>query len=119
MEDAALPKAVRITIDSQDIGLGDGERKGTRVKVYGRIHRLRAQKAATFITLVDGYGQLQCILTAGNLTKSHDALLFAQGTSLVLYGEMKKVLEGHSAPSSRELLVDYYQILGRHPNLSL
>jgi asparaginyl-tRNA synthetase len=97
-EDPSLPKAVQMKISRKDVELGEGTKKGTRVKVFGRIHRLRAQKHATFITLVDGYGQLQCVLEAGNLTKSYDALQFAQGTALAVYGEMKKVPEGHSAP---------------------
>lgn len=115
-EDPSLPKPVKITLRNKDVELGDAEKKGTRVKVYGRIHRLRAQKHATFITLVDGYGQLQCVLPAGDLTKSYDALLFAQGTSLAVYGEMKKVPEGHSAPDNRELQVDYYEVIGHAPS---
>jgi len=115
-EDPSLPKPIRITIGRKDVELGDKDKKGARVKVYGRIHRLRPQKHATFITLTDGYGHLQCILEAGNLTKSRDALLFAQGTSLAMYGEMKKVPPGHSAPDDRELLVDYYEVIGSAPS---
>jgi hypothetical protein len=37
-------------------------------------------------------------MAAGDLTKSYDALLFAQSTALVMYGELRKVPEGHSAP---------------------
>ncbi|KAK7969167.1 asparaginyl-tRNA synthetase [Apiospora saccharicola] len=115
-EDASLPKAVKIKINRKDIELGEGDKKGTRVVVMGRIHRLRAQKQATFITLVDGYGHLQCVLVSGDLTKTYDALTFAQGTSLALYGEMRKVLEGQSAPDNRELHVDYYEVLGASPS---
>ncbi|TGO29259.1 hypothetical protein BPAE_0017g00670 [Botrytis paeoniae] len=114
-EDSSLPPAVKIKIMRKDIELGEGEKKGTRVKVSGRIHRLREQKQATFITLVDGYGHLQCILQ-GDLTKTYDALTFAQGTSLTLYGEMRKVLAGQSAPDDRELHVDYYKVIGRSPS---
>ncbi|KAF7949976.1 hypothetical protein EAE96_007281 [Botrytis aclada] len=114
-EDSSLPPAVKIKIMRKDIELGEGEKKGTRVKVSGRIHRLREQKQATFITLVDGYGHLQCILQ-GDLTKTYDALTFAQGTSLTLYGEMRKVLAGQSAPDDRELIVDYYKVIGRSPS---
>lgn len=113
-EDESLPKAVKITIGHKDLQLGDGDVKGTRVKVSGRIHRLRAQKQATFITLVDGYGHLQCVLS-GDLTKTYDALTFAQGTSLTLFGEMRKVLAGQSAPDNRELAVDYYKVIGAAP----
>lgn len=115
-EDASLPPAQKIKINRKDIELGEGDKKGTRVKVMGRIHRLRAQKQATFITLVDGYGHLQCVLVAGDLTKTYDALTFAQGTSLALYGEMRKVPEGQSAPDNRELHVDFYEVLGASPS---
>jgi asparaginyl-tRNA synthetase len=108
--------AQKIKIGRRDVELGDGEKKGTRVLVYGRIHRLRVQKQATFITLIDGYGQLQCVLQAGDLTKTYDALTFAQGTSLALYGEMRKVPEGQSAPDGRELHVDYYEVIGTSPS---
>ncbi|KAF4983878.1 hypothetical protein FZEAL_819 [Fusarium zealandicum] len=114
-QDESLPEAKKITIGNRDIELGDGETKGARVKVSGRIHRLRAQKQATFITLIDGYGHLQCVLQAGDLTKTYDALIFAQGTSLTLYGEMRKVPEGHDAPDNRELHVDYFEVIGTSP----
>ncbi len=114
-EDTSLPKAVKITIGDKDVKLGEGEVKGARVKVSGRIHRLREQKQATFLTLIDGYGHLQCVL-AGVLTKTYDALTFAQGTSLTLYGEMRKVPAGQSAPDDRELHVDYYKVIGRSPS---
>ena len=114
-EDASLPKAVKITIGQKNVNLGEGDVRGTRVKVSGRIHRLREQKQATFITLVDGYGHLQCILQ-GALTKTYDALTFAQGTSLTLFGEMRKVPAGQSAPDNRELHVDYYKVIGKSPS---
>ncbi|KAH8769768.1 asparaginyl-tRNA synthetase-like protein [Hyaloscypha finlandica] len=114
-ENPSLPKAVKITIAHKDVELGEGDIKGTRIKVSGRIHRLRQQKQATFITLIDGYGHLQCVLS-GDLTKTYDALTFAQGTSLTLFGEMRKVLAGQSAPDNRELHVDYYKVWGRSPS---
>ncbi|KAI9047917.1 hypothetical protein LZ554_007719 [Drepanopeziza brunnea f. sp. 'monogermtubi'] len=114
-EDSSLPKAVKITIGDKNIELGEGEVKGARVKVSGRIHRLRQQKQATFLTLIDGYGHLQCVLT-GNLTKTYEALTFAQGTSLALFGEMRKVLAGQTAPDNRELHVDFYKVIGASPS---
>lgn len=116
VEDASLPEAVKMTIGDKGVALGDGAgRKGTRVRVSGRIHRLRAQKQATFITLVDGGGHLQCVLQAGDLTRTYDALTFAQGTSLTLYGEMREVPAGQQAPDGRELHVDYYRVIGAAP----
>jgi asparaginyl-tRNA synthetase len=110
-EDPSLPKATKITIGNKS-----AELEGTRVKVSGRIHRLRQQKDYTFITLVDGYGYLQCILPSGDLTKTYDALTFAQGTSLTLFGEMKKVPGDKKAPDNREVHVDYYKVLGSSPS---
>ncbi|KAG9246997.1 asparaginyl-tRNA synthetase-like protein [Calycina marina] len=115
MEDVSLPKAIKMKIWQKDIELGEGDKKGTRVKVSGRIHRQRQQKQATFLTLIDGYGHLQCVLS-GDLTKTYDALTFAQGTSLTLYGELKRVLEGQTAPDGRELHVDYYVVIGASPS---
>ncbi|OBT68282.1 asparaginyl-tRNA synthetase [Pseudogymnoascus sp. 23342-1-I1] len=114
-EDASLPKAVRTTTGDKDIKLGEGDVKGARVKICGRIHRLRQQKQATFITLIDGYGHLQCVLT-GDLTKTYDALTFAQGTSIALFGEMRKLPDGATAPDGRELQVDYYKVIGSAPS---
>ncbi|KAK4248381.1 hypothetical protein C7999DRAFT_40391 [Corynascus novoguineensis] len=116
-EDPSLPAAVRIKINNKSVELGDGKgKKGTRVKVYGRIHELRVQKTTTFITLKDGYGYLSCILPAGDLTKNYDALMFALETALVVYGEMRAVPEGVKAPDNRELHVDYYKVLGAAPS---
>lgn len=116
VEDPSLPKATKITIGHKDLELGDTEKKGVRVKVSGRIHHLRPQKQATFITLADGYGFLQCVLKAGNLTKTRDAILFANGTSLTVWGEMREVPPGQSAPDNRELHVDYYKVIGHAPS---
>ncbi|PHH71922.1 hypothetical protein CDD82_6268 [Ophiocordyceps australis] len=114
-QDSSLPEAVKMVIADKAVHLGNGAHKGTRVKVFGRIHRLRAQKQATFITLVDGGGQLQCVLPAGDLTRTYDSLTFAQGTSLALYGEMREVPQGQQAPDNRELHVDFYQVIGTSP----
>ncbi|KAK0711661.1 hypothetical protein B0H67DRAFT_555608 [Lasiosphaeris hirsuta] len=115
-EDPSLPAAVRIKLNNKSVELGDDTKKGTRVKVFGRIHRLTVGKSATFIRLKDGYGLLQCVLQAGDLTKTYDALTFALETSIVLYGELRTVPEGNTAPDGRELQVDYYKVLGAAPS---
>lgn len=113
-QDESLPAAKKITIADKNIELGDGDKKGARVKVCGRIHQLRQQKTTWFIWLRDGYGLLQCLLT-GDLIKTYDALNFALETSITLYGELKKVPEGAQAPDNRELHVDYYEVIGTSP----
>lgn len=123
-EDPSLPKAIKIYLDEQDpkvIKLRSGtsskdvdysEGRGTRVRVTGRIHRLRIQKDVIFITLQDGYGFLQCVLT-GDLVKTYDAMTLTQETSLEIWGEMWEVPPGQHAPGSREMHADYYEIIGR------
>ena len=115
-EDPSLPAALRIKLNNKSVELGDETKKGTRVKVYGRILNLRVQKSATFIDLKDGYGVLQCVIPAGDMTKTYDALTFALEAALVLYGELKQVPHGKGAPDNRELHVDYYQVLGTAPS---
>jgi asparaginyl-tRNA synthetase len=53
---------------------------------------------------------------AGKLTKTYDTLTFAQGTSSYLVRRRAQVLEGQSAQDSRELHVDYYEVISRSPS---
>lgn len=123
-EDPKLPKAVRIRLNEKDpnlIKLRSGEStedvdysegRGTRVRVTGRVHRLRTQKDVIFLTLQDGYGLLQCVFT-GDLTKSYDALTLTLETSLEVYGEMWEVPPKQHAPDDRELHADFYIVIGK------
>jgi asparaginyl-tRNA synthetase len=112
-EDTSLPQAVRITLDDTDskkITLGDGKDvKGTRVRVFGRVHRERRQKEVMFVTLRDGYGYMQVILT-GKLAKTYDALTLTRETSMEILGELREVPAGAHAPNNRELHADFYKI---------
>ena len=123
-QDPALPKAFKIRLNEKDpkvVKLRSGtskqdvdysEGRGTRVRVTGRIHRLRSQKDVIFITLRDGYGLLQCVLT-GSLVKTYDAMTLTLETSLELYGEMWEVPPGQHAPDDRELHADYFEVIGK------
>jgi asparaginyl-tRNA synthetase len=116
-EDPSLPKPVRIRLDVTDPAIvklrtSDSDTPGTRVRVLGRVHRLRAQKDVVFITLYDGYGLLQCILT-GPLVKTYDIMTLTLETSMALHGEMRAVPPKQHAPNDRELHVDYFTIIGR------
>ncbi|KAK7180183.1 hypothetical protein DPSP01_012059 [Paraphaeosphaeria sporulosa] len=114
-EDKSLPAPLRIKLDETDpqkVTLGDGkEKKGTRVRIFGRVHRERRQKENMFITLRDGYGFMQVILQ-GQLAKTYDALTLTRETSMEILGELREVPEGAHAPNGRELHADYYKI---HP----
>jgi len=123
-QDPALPKAVRIRLNEKDPKLvrlrsGDSKKdvdysdgRGSRVRVYGRIHRLRAQKDVIFITLQDGYGYLQCVLT-GKLVQTYDAMTLTLETSMEIYGEMWEVPPKQHAPDNRELHADYFEVIGK------
>ncbi|KAI9702609.1 MAG: hypothetical protein M1836_001089 [Candelina mexicana] len=123
-EDSSLPKAVRIKLDETDskiVKLRSGvsekdvdysEGRGTRVRVMGRVLHLRSQKETTFITLRDGYGKLQCVLT-GDLAKSYDVQTLTLETSMSICGEMWEVPPGYRAPGNRELHADYFKIIGK------
>ncbi|KAK5137970.1 hypothetical protein LTR08_005767 [Meristemomyces frigidus] len=126
-EDASLPTAVRISLGekrAEIVKLGSGERtqevdeaskaRGTRVRVFGRVHRERKQKDVLFVTLRDGHGYMQCVLT-GPLAKTFDALTLTRETSMMITGEMREVLAGAHAPDNRELHADYFEILGKAP----
>ena len=123
-QDPSLPKAIKIRLNEKDpnvIKLRSGDSKkdvdysegrGTRVRVTGRVHRLRSQKDVIFLTLQDGYGFLQCVLT-GDLVKTYDALTMTLETALEVWGEMWEVPPKQHAPDDRELHADYYEIIGR------
>ena len=122
-QDSKLPKALKIHLDekgdyiklrsgdsSKDVDYSDGF--STRVRVTGRIHRLRVQKDVIFVTLQDGYGFLQCVFT-GDLIKTYDALTFTQETAIEIWGEMWEVPPKQHAPGDRELHADYFEVIGR------
>ncbi|KAJ5322129.1 uncharacterized protein N7506_011259 [Penicillium brevicompactum] len=115
-EDTSLEKPVRIRLNNTDpavVKLGSPEsEKGTRVRVLGRVHRARAQKDVVFITLTDGYGYLQCILT-GDMVKTYDIMTLTLETSMSIHGEMRSVPPKQHAPNDRELHADFFEIIGR------
>ncbi|OQN99820.1 hypothetical protein B0A48_14590 [Cryoendolithus antarcticus] len=126
-EDTSLPRATRITLGEKDpakVKLGSGDRtkevdyaspnRGTRVRVYGRVHRERKQAQVLFVTLRDGFGYMQCVFT-GPLAKTYDALTLTRETSMMIMGEMWEVPAGAHAPDNRELHADYFEIIGKAP----
>lgn len=108
-EDKSLPAALKCKIDQSYTHVGE------RVKVSGWIHRLRSNKKVVFIVLRDGTGYIQCVLT-GNLALAQQTLDLTLESTVTLYGSIKKVPEGKSAPGGVELDVDYYEVVGLAPS---
>ncbi|KAI0870417.1 hypothetical protein GGS24DRAFT_475327 [Hypoxylon argillaceum] len=113
-EDTSLPAPIKIKLD--DVGdhiklrnMDDPTSQGTRVRVVGRVHRERKQKDVLFITLRDGYGFMQ-VVVSGKLAKTYEALTLTRETSMEIYGEMRQVPAGARAPLDRELHADFYKI---------
>ncbi|XP_043278024.1 asparagine--tRNA ligase, cytoplasmic [Venturia canescens] len=108
-EDKSLPEAERIKIRDAV------HSREKRVKIFGWVHRLRRQgKALMFITLRDGTGFLQSVLN-DTLCQTYDALVLATEASIELFGILKAVPEGKTAPGGHELLVDYWRLIGASP----
>ncbi|KAJ2816125.1 asparagine--tRNA ligase, partial [Coemansia sp. 'formosensis'] len=109
VEDAALAAAQQIRI--QDAV----QNRNTRVKVFGWVHRQRVQgKDMMFVVLRDGTGFLQCVLT-DRLCHSYDALTLTLESAIAVYGQIKEVPAGKTAPDGHELVVDYWHVVGKAP----
>ncbi|XP_076618153.1 asparagine--tRNA ligase isoform X1 [Colletes latitarsis] len=108
-ENETLPTAMCIKINKSV------DYRDLRVKLFGWVHRLRRQgKALMFITLRDGTGFLQCVLT-DLLCQTYDALTLSTEASVVVFGTLKTVPEGKNAPNGHELHVDYWKLIGASP----
>ncbi|XP_053658407.1 asparagine--tRNA ligase, cytoplasmic [Anopheles marshallii] len=118
-----LEEAKKITIQedpswsvAKSIKIAHGtDNRGVRVRIYGWVHRLRRQgKGLMFITLRDGTGFLQCVLT-DTLCQTYNALVLSTESSVQLYGTLKEVPAGKTAPGGHELHVDYWELIGLAP----
>ncbi|KAJ3640976.1 hypothetical protein Zmor_027507 [Zophobas morio] len=108
-EDKSLAVAKRVKVCQGK------EYRDQRVKIYGWVHRLRRQgKNLMFITLRDGTGFLQSVLS-DTLCQTYNAVVLSTESSVLLYGTLKEVPEGKSAPGGHELIVDFWELIGIAP----
>ncbi|EGW29900.1 Asparaginyl-tRNA synthetase, cytoplasmic [Spathaspora passalidarum NRRL Y-27907] len=108
-EDPSLPAAKKIKLRTIQDHLE------TRVLVQGWIHRLRVQKGVAFITLRDGTGFIQAVLS-GDLAKARQTQELTLESTVVIKGVISKLPEGKTAPGGVELKADYYEIVGLAPS---
>lgn len=114
VEDAALPQAKTIKIRDSVKTRESGE--VSRVHLFGWVHRMRMQgKNMIFITLRDGTGYLQCILT-GDLCRSKEVPKLTVESTISVFGKLVAVPEGKSAPGGHELVVDYWKLVHAAPS---
>lgn len=108
-EDETLPPAKRIRIRESVT------HRDQRLKVFGWVHRLRRQgKNLMFIVLRDGTGFLQCVLS-DQLCQTYEAVTLSTEASVCLYGVIKELPEGKTAPGGHEMAVDFWELVGESP----
>lgn len=108
VEDSTKPRAEKVKIGQLEA------HRGSRVRVFGWVHRLRVQSQMTFITLRDGTGYLQLVM-AGDLVKTLDAFDLVTECTIEVTGELKEVPEGKTAPGGHELVADWWRMIGKAP----
>ncbi|CAO3585691.1 unnamed protein product [Absidia cylindrospora] len=68
-----------------------------------------------FAVLRDGSGYLQCVFT-GELCHTFDAITLTTESTITVYGVINALPEGKKAPDNHELVVDYWELVGKAPD---
>ncbi|XP_046358872.1 asparagine--tRNA ligase, cytoplasmic-like [Haliotis rufescens] len=107
--DKSLPEPKQIKIRSSVAS------RNMRVKIFGWVHRLRRQgKNLMFVVLRDGSGFVQCVMN-DKQCQTYDALTLSTEAAIAVYGVIKELPEGKTAPDNHELSVDFWELVGGSP----
>ncbi|CAG5132332.1 unnamed protein product, partial [Candidula unifasciata] len=107
--DPSLPAPTQIKIRSAV------ENRDKRVKIFGWVHRMRRQgKTLMFVVLRDGTGFLQCVM-ADRMSQTYEAVTLATEASIAVYGVIKELPKGKTAPDNHEMAVDFWELVGSSP----
>lgn len=107
--DSSLPEPLQIKLRNTM------KTRNTRVKIFGWVHRIRRQgKNLMFVILRDGSGFLQCVMN-DKLCQIYDAVTLATEAAICVYGVIKELPEGKTAPDSHEMSVDFWELIGSSP----
>lgn len=107
-EDESLPAALPIKVRQVQ------EHLETRVLIRGWVHRFRLQKGLAFLTIRDGSGLIQAVLS-GDLAKWKVTQQLTLESTIAIKGKIHKLPEGKTAPGGVELQADYYEVIGLAP----
>ena len=109
---AATCPAKRVRV-IEALKLSDSEE---RIVVMGWVHRMRSQgRKLMFITLRDGSGYVQALLSGEALLECREGRQLIAESTVALYGKMRALPEGQSAPGNVELVVDHWQLIHAAP----
>lgn len=98
------------------VKISEALKSNERIVVMGWVHRMRSQgRKLMFITLRDGSGYVQALLTGEALLECREARQLIAESTVALYGKMRSVPEGQSAPGNVELIVDHWQLIHAAP----
>ena len=98
------------------VRIGEALKSEERIVVMGWVHRMRSQgRKLMFITLRDGSGYVQALLSGEALLECREARQLIAESTVALYGRMRPVPEGQSAPGNVELVVDHWQLIHAAP----
>ncbi|RPA82652.1 Asparaginyl-tRNA synthetase, cytoplasmic [Ascobolus immersus RN42] len=85
------------------------------VQLFGWVHRLRLQKGNIFMTLRDGTGYIQVIITKKDLVNHPELRSLNLESSVLVKGKIVLLPEGKTAPGGHEFVVDDILIIGKAP----